>query len=157
MSPQTPDLWNWNKERENTKPTPPPPLHHPPSPHPSQGQCEIKREKKKKNFDSPLNAQDQWQIRGGRGVWARLNLWTNDDFCQWQRQRHQLDNDDGKKEARFIGLGIWEREREENVNLRLKREIDPVKPIHFPFKFLTGWVGFYGPVRKNWWCCVCFH
>ena len=110
MSPQTLDLWNWNEERENTKPTPPPPLHHPPSPHPSQGQCE---KKKKKNFYSLPNAQDQWRIRGGKEGFERDSTYGQTmTTSQWRRQWHQLDNDDGKKEARFIGLGIWERERE---------------------------------------------
>ena len=35
------------------------------------------------------------------------------------------------------------------MNLRLKHETDPVKTIHFPFKFLIGRVGFYGSVRKK--------
>lgn len=54
--------------RENTKQTPPPPFHHPPLPHPLQGQYKIKKGKK---IDSPLDAQDQWQIRGGREGFKR--------------------------------------------------------------------------------------
>ena len=108
MSPQTPDLWNWNEERENTKPTPPPPLHHPPSPHPSQGQCE----KKKKTFTHYQMHKINGRSEEGEGFERDSTYGQTMTTSQWQRQRHQLDNDDGKKEARFIGLGIWERERE---------------------------------------------
>ena len=78
--------------------------------------------KKKKNFDSPSNAQDQWQIKGGREGFEQDSTYGQTmTTSQQRRQWHQLDNDSSKKEARFTGLGIKERERERE---RGERESD---------------------------------
>ena len=81
--------------------------------------------------------------RRQRGVWARLNLRTMSatmTTSQWQRQWHQLNNGDGKKEARFRDL----REREEHES-----ETKVWTERVFPFKFLTGRVSFYGLVNME--------
>ena len=62
---------------------------------------------------------------------------------QRRRQCDQLDNSGDKKGARFMDLRE-RRERKENVNLKLKHETHL-----FPFKFLTGWVSFYGLVNME--------